>query len=154
MKKARSRKRPCKICGRWYVPDARLGDRQKTCGDPECQRQWHKKKCAEWNRNNADYFRANYLHKKLETVQQSKPIPNASRSESNGRIAAQCPGNQGLLRQEIQEVIGCQLLVIIEYLIQLHARRLQATIRSQLFVNMEQAPMRAHESVTGPPCGF
>ena len=140
MKKARSRKRPCRVCGRWYVPDARLGDRQKTCGDPECQREWHKRKCAEWNKSNSDYFRVNYLHKKLETAEQSNPVPNASRSEGKGMMIAECPSTQGLLRQEIQEVIGAQFLVIIEYLIRLHIRRLQATMKTQLSVNMKQSP--------------
>ena len=37
-----------------------------TCGDPRCKREWHRKKCAEWNRKNEDYFRANYLQKKLD----------------------------------------------------------------------------------------
>ena len=36
-----ARKRPCRVCRRWFQPDARLGDRQKTCGDPECKREWH-----------------------------------------------------------------------------------------------------------------
>ena len=31
-------KRPCKGCGRFFVPSARVGDRQAYCGRKECQR--------------------------------------------------------------------------------------------------------------------
>ena len=57
------KKRPCRICKRWFMPNPKLKDRQMTCGDPDCQREWHRKKCEEWNRKNPDYFKANYLHK-------------------------------------------------------------------------------------------
>lgn len=66
--KCYSRKRPCRICGKWFIPNPRLGDRQKTCGDPECQRQWHAKKCFEWNRKNRSIFQENYLNRKLESL--------------------------------------------------------------------------------------
>ena len=31
------RKKPCRICRRWFQPDARVGERQRACGKPECQ---------------------------------------------------------------------------------------------------------------------
>ena len=36
-------KKPCRICRRWYRPDPRVGARQKTCGSPECQREWNRR---------------------------------------------------------------------------------------------------------------
>ena len=65
MQRAKPRKRPCRVCRRWFLPDGRLKNRQKTCGNPECQREWHRKKCAEWNKKNEEYFRTNYLQNKL-----------------------------------------------------------------------------------------
>ncbi len=41
MQRAKPRKRPCRVCRRWFLPDGRLKNRQKTCGNPECQREWH-----------------------------------------------------------------------------------------------------------------
>jgi len=41
----------------------------------------------------------------------------------------------GLPRQEVQEVMGIEPLVIIEYLAQLLLRRFQEVIRRQLLVN-------------------
>jgi hypothetical protein len=35
----------CTECSREYVPDRRVGERQVTCGAPECQRERHRKQC-------------------------------------------------------------------------------------------------------------
>jgi hypothetical protein len=51
--------------------NAKLKERQMTCGDAQCQREWHKKKCKEWYKDNVEYFRANYLQKKLDTASES-----------------------------------------------------------------------------------
>jgi hypothetical protein len=32
-----ARNRPCGVCGKWFRPSARLGDRQHTCGLPACK---------------------------------------------------------------------------------------------------------------------
>jgi hypothetical protein len=73
MPKTTSRKRPCKICRRWFLPNVRLKDRQQTCGNPECQKQWHKKQCALWNKRNQQYFKANYLEQKLKKIACGSP---------------------------------------------------------------------------------
>ncbi len=36
------KKRPCCICHCWFLPDAKVKDRQVTCGDKECQKEQHK----------------------------------------------------------------------------------------------------------------
>jgi hypothetical protein len=66
MARSPTRKRPCRVCKRWFISHPRLKDRQKTCGDQQCQREWHRRKCEQWNHNNVDYFKDNYLDKKLE----------------------------------------------------------------------------------------
>ncbi|MBC2696055.1 MAG: hypothetical protein HF982_12435 [Desulfobacteraceae bacterium] len=111
MQRAKPRKRPCRVCRRWFLPDGRLENRQKTCGNPECQREWHRKKCAEWNKKNEEYFRTNYLQKKLETAKSNEPNLCKSRLKT------------GLPLKFVQEVIGIQHLIIIEYLAQLLVRR-------------------------------
>ena len=120
------KKRPCRICRRWFIPNARLKDRQMTCADPKCKREWHRRKCAEWNKDNSDYFKSNYLQKKLEAATASgkppKPLPPKSRLKS------------GLPLEYVQEVIGIQHLVIIEYFGQLLFRRFQDVLKAQLVV--------------------
>ena len=50
------RRIPCRICRRWFLPDARVGERQYTCSAPECQTQRQRRKQAQWRRRNPDYF--------------------------------------------------------------------------------------------------
>ena len=124
------KKRPCRICRRWFMPNPRVKDRQKTCADARCKRAWHRKKCAQWNRNNPDYFKANYLQKKLDDASAKTPKPQS-------RI------NSGLPLRYVQEVIGIQHLIIIEYLAQLLLQRFQEVLKGQLVVmtsKIEQLP--------------
>ena len=125
---SKCKKRPCRICRRWFLPNARLKDRQMTCGDPECKREWHRKKCQEWNRANRDYYRANYLQKKLEAAQCDKVSKAPTRGSPRGL------SKSGLPLQFIQEVIGVQHLLIIEYLAQHLMRRFQEVLRGQVVV--------------------
>ena len=53
-----SRKKPCSICRRWFLPDVRVGKRQRTCGRPECKKALRKKSQAAWRIRNPDYFTA------------------------------------------------------------------------------------------------
>ena len=94
-----------------------------TCGDPRCKREWHRKRCAEWNRKNADYFRTNYLQKKLEAL------------PGKGTRGVLTRFHSGLLREKVQEVIGIEHLVIMEYLIQLFWKRFQELIKGQVAVS-------------------
>ena len=93
-----------------------------TCGDPRCKREWHRKRCAEWNRKNGDYFRANYLQKKLDALPKGGTLGVPPRFDS------------GLPREKVQEVIGIEHLVIMEYLVQLLWRRFQEVIRVKVAV--------------------
>jgi len=134
--KPKGRKRPCRICRKWFSPDNRLGDRQKTCGDKECQRKWHAKKCAEWNKKNRSYFQAIYLNSKLQVTQPlslpadrdppfSNPDNICSVNPPSSRFAPKLP------RDVIQEVIGVQHLVIIEYVAQLLLNTFKEVMRAQ-----------------------
>ena len=126
MKRARHlSKRPCRVCKRWFKPDARLGDRQKTCGDAACKRESHRRKCAEWNEKNFEYAKANALQRRIETAK--------SRPASSG-------GPRSLIPQRYaKELIEVQLVVILEYLGQQLLRRLQEVIKRQAFVNKGQS---------------
>ena len=123
-------RRPCRICRRWFTPNPRLKDRQKTCGDALCKREWHRKKCSEWNKKNTDYYRANYLQKKLDEAKGSKKTSKILHLKN--RL------NTGLPHGFVQEVIGIQHLIIIEYFGQLLFRRFQEVLRGKVIVNTEQ----------------
>lgn len=131
--KRRSKKRPCRVCGKWYPPNPRLGDRQQTCCDPECQRKWHARKCAEWNRRNRAYFREIYLRSRLESfgnvppTQSPSPCTPCRITDPPRRLS---PMN--LPQEVIQEVIPVKQAIIIEYIMRLLVRGFQEVIHTQL----------------------
>jgi hypothetical protein len=127
--KQQRNKRPCRICKKWFLPNPRLGDRQRTCGAPECQRQWHANKCAEWNRKNRAYFQEIYLRRRLELLETASPEPIPPPSPEP---ALQPVAPLDYPRGVVQEVIGAQQLVIIEYIVRLLVRGVQEVIRSQV----------------------
>ena len=132
------RKRPCRICGRWYAPNPRVKDRQKSCGESLCKREWHRRKCAEWNKKNSEYFKWNYLEGKLEGVHESDQGSDALQPRIGALSALKSRFNTGLPRGKVQEVIGIEHLVILEYLAQLLMRRFQEVIKAQVSVITRQ----------------
>ena len=129
MSKIPPRKRPCRICRRWYMPSPRVKDRQMTCGQVECQREWHRKKCAEWNRKNSDYFKANYLQKKIDAATKARGDPEVPRSKvSASRLQT------GMPLEYVKELIGVQHVIIHEYLCQLLDRRWHKKLRSTVSI--------------------
>src|ERR1019366_1796458 len=50
-----ARKRPCTICRRWFRPSPRVGDRQRACGNPECQTVRRQKTQTNWRNRNPGY---------------------------------------------------------------------------------------------------
>jgi len=134
MKEKRKRKkRPCRVCGKWYAPNPRLGDRQQTCGGMKCQRKWHARKCAEWNRKNRAYFKEIYLRGRLESFGSAPPAQSPS-------LCSSCRINDSprrtspleLPQEVIQEVIEVKQLIIIEYIVRLLMRGVQEVMHTQL----------------------
>lgn len=132
--KRRLRKRPCRICGKWFSPNPRLGERQKTCGADECQQQWHARKCAAWNRRNRSYFKEIYLRRRLESCTGGSLSPSPSPvSTSRTGSSSSSPSVFPLdfPQEVIQEVMGGQHAVIIEYILRLLMREVQEVINAQ-----------------------
>ena len=57
-------KRPCRICRRWFVPDRRVGRRQRACSAPTCRIARRAKTQASWRRRNPDYFIAHRIQRR------------------------------------------------------------------------------------------
>ncbi len=140
MSKTPTRKRPCRICRRWFLPNPRLKERQMTCGQAECQREWHKKKCAQWNNKNSDYFKSNYLQKKIDTATQCRGDPGAAMPAKCLHKVPASRMNTGMPLEYAKGVIGVQLVIIHEYLAQSLYQRCHQTIHAH------------HPFKTGPTC--
>ena len=74
-----ARKRPCRICRRWFRPDVRVGDRQRACGEPDCQRARRQKTQAGWRARNPGYATAHRItqrnqDKSTEPVRTPSPL--------------------------------------------------------------------------------
>jgi hypothetical protein len=63
-----SRSRPCRVCGRWFHPDPRVGDRQRVCSARACQTERRKRTQAAWRADNPDYFSARRLKQRAALV--------------------------------------------------------------------------------------
>jgi hypothetical protein len=140
MPRANPQKRPCRICRRWYLPDVRQGDRQNTCGHPNCRRLWHAKQCRRWNEKNRSYFKAIYLTKKLEKIRGPDPSPDSTPTPigiPQSRLQLHLP------RDVIQERIGQHLLVIIEYIIEQFVARQHPANRGERAAKILLSPPRA-----------
>lgn len=128
--KCKHKKRPCRVCGKWEAPHPRLGDRQQTCGAKECQRKWHVRKCAEWNRRNRAYFKEIYLQGRLESFGSAHPAQSSSSCRINDPPRRSSPLD--LPQKVIKEVIEVKQLIIIEYIARLLMRGFQEVIKAQL----------------------
>ena len=131
----KSKKSPCPICRKWFMPHPRVGERQKTCGDHECMKKWHARKCAEWNRKNRSCAQENYWGARLALAIVEKDDAkgtSAAASTTKSHISVSRPTQfPQLPRSLIQEVIGVQQFVIIEYVAQQLFRSVQEVIERQ-----------------------
>lgn len=150
MPRRKSKKRPCRICRKWFTPNPRVGNRQKTCGDNECMRKWHNKKCAEWNQNNRSCAQENYFHNKLSLAlnyndkNKRSLVANATATPlAFDSSTAQYPR---LPRSLIQEVIGVQQAVIIEHIAQQLFCAVQEVIHRQRYENTRDPPQQQPRS--------
>jgi hypothetical protein len=130
--KRKYKKRPCRVCGRWYSPNPRLYDRQQTCGVVECQRKWHARKCAEWNCRNRAYFKEIYIRRRLESFGSGPPAQRPSPCTSRRINPPRRSSPLDLPQEVIQEVIEVKQLIIIEYIVRLLMRGVQEVIHTQL----------------------
>ena len=114
MPQAKTRKRPCAICRRWFTPDPRQVGRQKTCGKSDCRRELHRRQCEKWNHKNKSYYKAIYLSKKIE---RTKPGEDCTQT-STSPVPATSRSNLALPKEVIVETTGTELLIVLDYIIE------------------------------------
>lgn len=66
----------CSICHRSFLPDPRVGARQRTCLSDDCRREQRRQTQASWRERNPSYFADYYLQSKQrerETLEERAP---------------------------------------------------------------------------------
>jgi hypothetical protein len=69
-----AKKKPCRICRKWFLPDVHVGARQRTCSRPECQVARRKKTQAAWRARNPDYFVEWRIQTRAEPERPPEPL--------------------------------------------------------------------------------
>jgi hypothetical protein len=54
----------CLFCGRYFIPDVRVGQRQKACSRVDCKKARKKSAQVKWVEKNPGYFRGRYPYVK------------------------------------------------------------------------------------------
>jgi hypothetical protein len=91
----------CRECRRMFTPDPRVGVRQHTCSEPDCQRERHRKDCRDWRqRTSADRQEARLRRRfvrRPEKLGAPSPRPGPEAELRPGQSAAQTgpPSGQG-----------------------------------------------------------
>ena len=62
----------CMVCKKSFIPDPRVGDRQKVCKNLHCQRQRKKLAQKQWLLKNPDYFKRRYPQLKEQILNYQK----------------------------------------------------------------------------------
>ena len=112
-----NRKKPCGICRRWFLPDVRVGERQKTCSNPACQRERHRRNCQESREQNQNEGRETQWRRRLRKDKESGPFREP-------REAVQW--------EEARDEIGVKVLVVIDEFVKLSLVCLRDEWRAQL----------------------
>jgi len=76
----------------------------------------HRRNCAKWNKKNTAYFKSNYLDKKLEKDSRSPPESMQSDVKADPKPGPKSRINLNLPRDIINNKIGGDNLIIMEYL--------------------------------------
>ena len=86
-----ARKKPCRICGKWFELSTCAGERQKVCSDPACQRERHRRSCEAGRLRKPTGDMERRFRKKLRAKNEWKPTDVETQREvltSGARDAA------------------------------------------------------------------
>jgi hypothetical protein len=123
MPRKSSRKHPCRICRKWFLPDSREGDRQRVCSRSSCQRERHRRNCASWHRKNPGYDREARLRQRLTVCQP----PSQKSLDPLGVFPM-----RRLNLQAARDAVGLEVTVVLEVTGQLIWDGVRDAVRGQL----------------------
>jgi hypothetical protein len=88
--KSKCQQKRCVYCGRYFVPDRRVGDRQRCCKNKGCQCKRKKESQRRWVLANPGYFKGRYEYVK-EWRKQNPDYQRRWRARRRGEIQDEIP---------------------------------------------------------------
>ena len=122
------KKRPCRVCRRWFLPDRRAGDRQKVCSRLECQRQRNSRASAAWRRRNPEYVRGARLRSRM----------NPEGDTGKKTLLSDAPMSQ-VHWPAVQNAVGLDMAVITEELAEVLCLWVKNAVRAETRATREFA---------------
>jgi hypothetical protein len=108
------RQRRCVICRHGFIPDARVGDRQRVCGKAECRKKYDRRRLADWRKRHPGYF--------IERRAKQRAARNASEPVETPRLAAPLSSLPWAMAQEEFGIMGTDFLGSMGRLLLGHAK--------------------------------
>lgn len=125
--------RPCRVCGGWFKPNRRVGNRQHVCGDPECQKEWHRRACAKWRKHSKEDLQAARVARRVLKE------PGAERPAMDPLVLIDWKG--------VRKVVGLKVMVTVREILKLlhRASRETSSAQPQSFnANTAKVPPQGH----------
>ena len=98
-------KKCCEICGTCFMPDPRVGNRQRVCSSLSCQQERKRRSQASWLSRNPGYFQGRYSNTKAWL----EAHPGYLRTwRQKHRAAVECPDIQDELTF-LKSIPTCEL---------------------------------------------
>ena len=97
----------CLICKENFIPDPRVGDRQKVCKKTYCKLQRKKRAQQHWVRKNPGYFKGRYPQLK-EQILANKKKKVQSKPKACFRIQDKLTSNQNKLLTALETLMNIQ----------------------------------------------
>ena len=92
----------CLFCGRYFIPDYRVKDKQKSCSRPECRKARKQAAQRAWVEKNPGYFRDRYAYVKAWRQQRRMIQDRIPRGKPYRELIVRIPaGKLGLIQDEI-----------------------------------------------------
>lgn len=127
------RGRPCSVCGKWFIADARVRHCQRTCLKPECRAEQRRRSQASWSRRNPGYWAENRLGEQVSRLEAGQG------SASRKPVVRPPPAELAEIPPVfVQEAMGVKGYVITVFLVRMLSRMAQDAMRGQRHEIMEE----------------
>jgi hypothetical protein len=97
----------CLICKENFIPDPRVGDRQKVCKKLSCKLQRKKRAQQNWLSKNPGYFKGRYLQLKHQILANNKRLAQ-SKPPACFSIQDELTSNQNKLLTALKYIMSIQ----------------------------------------------